>query len=385
MSPQPFAAGSFAAMIYWDNNATTPLAPEVLEEMLPYLQEQYFNPSAAYAPAKAVRRALEQAREQVAALVGADAAEIVFTSGGTEATNTALAQFGSALALATEHPATLRTRGGTTAPVLASGQADLGAWSRLLPGHDGVSFAWANHETGVIQPVAEMAASAHAAGARVHVDLVQAAGKLPICLHELPIAFASLSAHKLHGPKGIGALYVRCGTEWEPTHTGGLQEDGRRAGTENVAGIVGFGKAAELALAAAGQYAALAALRDLFVQRLAEAGLNPVVHGAGSPRLPHVANLRIPGVAAQSLSLLLEPAGLICSTGSACTSAEPEPSHVLRAMGLPDAQVREALRFSLSRFTTVAEVEEAAALVVGAVAKVRAVQSALTGPVMVYR
>ncbi len=372
-------------MIYWDNNATTPLAPEVLEAMLPYLQGQYFNPSAAYAPAKAVRRALEEAREQVAALVGADASEIIFTSGGTEATNTALAQFRSTLALASEHPATLRTMEGDVAPVLPNGQADLAAWGRLLPGHDGASFAWANHETGVIQPAQALAEAAHEAGARVHADLVQAAGKMPIRLHELPLAFASLSAHKLHGPKGIGALYLHCGTEWRPTHRGGLQEDGRRAGTENVAGIVGFGKAAELALAAAEQYAALAALRDRFVQALAEAGLSPVVHGAASPRLPHVVNLRIPGVTAQSLSLLLEPAGLLCSTGSACTSAEPEPSHVLRSMGLPDAQVRESLRFSLSRYTSAAEVEEAASLVLAAVRKLRAVQSAHTGPVMVYR
>ncbi len=372
-------------MIYWDNNATTPLAPEVLEAMLPYLRGQYFNPSAAYAPAKAVRRALEQAREQVAALVGADAGEIIFTSGGTEATNTALAQFQRTLALSIEHPATLRSLSGEVAPVLPSGLADLAAWRSLLPGHDGASFTWANHETGVIQPVHELAEAACEAGARVHVDLVQAAGKLPICLHDEPISFASLSAHKLHGPKGIGALYVRCGTEWQPTHTGGAQEDGRRAGTENVAGIIGFGKAAQLALAAAEQYAALASLRDRFVQRLTEAGLNPVVNGANAARLPHVVNLRLPGITAQSLSLLLEPAGLLCSTGSACTSAEPEPSHVLRAMGLPDAQVRESLRFSLSRYTTAAEVEEAAALVIAAARKLRAVQSSITGPVMVYR
>ncbi len=372
-------------MIYWDNNATTPLAPEVLEAMLPYLQGQYFNPSAAYAPARAVRRALETAREQVAALIGADASEIIFTSGGTEATNTALAQSRRTLTLATEHPATLRSRTGETAPVCPNGQADLAAWSRLLPGHDGASFAWANHETGVIQPAQQLAETAHEAGARVHADLVQAAGKLPLELHRLPIAFASLSAHKLHGPKGIGALYVRCGTEWAPTHTGGAQEDGRRAGTENVAGIIGFGKAAELARAAAEQYAALATLRNLFVQRLAEAGLNPAMNGAGAPLLPHVVNLRLPGITAQSLSLLLEPAGLICSTGSACTSAEPEPSHVLRAMGLPDARVRESLRFSLNRYTTETEVEEAAALVIAAARKVRAVQSSITGPVMVYR
>ncbi len=372
-------------MIYWDNNATTPLAPEVLEAMLPYLQGQYFNPSASYAPAKAVRRALEQAREQVAALVGAEAGEIIFTSGGTEATNTALAQFCHGLALATEHPATLRSLAGGVSPVHSDGRADLAAWRALLPGHDGASFAWANHETGVIQPVQSLAEAAQEAGACVHVDLVQAAGKLPVCLHEHPISFASLSAHKLHGPKGIGALYVRSGAAWQPLQRGGMQEGGHRAGTENVAGIIGFGKAAELALAAAGQYAALAARRDRFVQLLDEAGLAPVVNGAGAPCLPHVVNLRLPGITAQSLSLLLEPAGLLCSTGSACTSAEPEPSHVLRAMGLPDAQVRESLRFSLNRYTTVAEVEEAAALVIAAVRELRAVQSPLTGAVMVYR
>ncbi len=373
-------------MIYWDNNATTPLAADVLEAMLPYLREQYFNPSAAYAPARAVRRALDVAREQVAALIGAEADEIIFTSGGTESTNTALAQFERTLALATEHPATLRTlSSGTTAPVLPDGQADLAAWRQLLPGHDGASFAWANHETGVIQPVQALAEAAHEAGARVHVDMVQAAGKLPLSVAQIPVDFASLSAHKLHGPKGIGALYLRRGTEWSPTHKGGLQELGRRAGTEHVAGIIGFGKAAQLARDAAAQYVALASLRERFVQRLEEAGLTPVINGEASPRLPHVLNLRIPGVTAQSLSLLLEPAGLLCSTGSACTSAEPEPSHVLRAMGLPDALVRESLRFSLNRFTTVDEVETAAGLVIEAVRRVRAVQSPLTGPVMVYR
>ncbi len=385
MSLQLCLQAHFFTMIYWDNNATTPLAPEVLEAMLPYLKEQYFNPSAAYAPAKAVRRALEQAREQVAALVGAEPSEIIFTSGGTEATNTALAQFARTLTLATEHPATLRSAAGDTAPVLPDGRADLPAWGRLLPGHDGASFAWANHETGVLQPVPELAAAAQAAGARVHVDLVQAAGKLPIALHEVPVSFASLSAHKLHGPKGIGALYVRRGSAWTPTQRGGGQEGGLRAGTENVAGIIGFGRAAELALAAAEQYAALSSLRDRFVSLLAGAGLAPVVNGGAAPRLPHVVNLRIPGMTAESLFHLLEPAGLLCSTGSACTSAEPEPSHVLRAMGLPDAQVRESLRFSLSRFATEAEVEEAAALVIAAVRRLRAVQSSLTGPVMVYR
>lgn len=372
-------------MIYWDNNATTPVAPEVLEAMLPYLKESFFNPSAAYGAAKVVRRALENARGQVAALLGAEPDEIVFTSGGTEATNTALFQFTRALALATEHPATLRTLRGEAAPVLSNGQADLPAWKELLPGHDGVSFAWANHETGVIQPVRSLCAAAVEAGARVHVDIVQAAAKVPLSLHDYPIAFASISAHKFHGPKGIGALYVRRGTEWRPYLTGGRQEDARRAGTENVAGIVGFGKAAELAHAAADQYARLEAKRGCFLQALADAGIPYVVNGAAAPRLPHVLNFRVPGCKAQSLSLLLEPAGLICSTGSACTSAEPEPSHVLKAMGLPDGQIRESLRLSLNRYTTDEEVDKAAALFIAAVRKLQSVQSSHTGPVMVYR
>lgn len=372
-------------MIYWDNNATTALAPEVLEAMLPYLKGCFFNPSASYGAAKAVRRALEDAREQVAALVGAAPDEIVFTSGGTEATNTALSQFSHGLALATEHPATLRTLRGEVSPVLSNGQADLLAWKELLPGHDGVSFAWANHETGVIQPVRSLCAAAADAGARVHVDMVQAAAKAPISVHDVPISFASLSAHKFHGPKGIGALYVRRGVEWRPLLTGGGQEDARRAGTENVAGIIGFGKAAEMARAAADAYAGLASKRERFEQALHRAGIPYVVNGGTAPRLPHVLNLRVPGCSAQSLSLLLEPAGLVCSTGSACTSANPEPSHVLKAMGLADGQVRESLRFSMSRYTTDDEVDEAAALFIAAVRKVQSVQSCHTGPVMVYR
>lgn len=372
-------------MIYWDNNATTPLAPEVLEAMMPFLRELFYNPSSASRAARRVRAAVEGARERVAALVGADASEVVFTSGGTESTNTALAQFDSVLMLATEHPATLRTGRGDVCPVLHDGRADAEAWRRLLPGHDGVSFAWANHETGVIQPVELLCEAAREAGARVHVDVVQAAGKVPLSLHEAGVDFASMSAHKIHGPKGIGALFIRRGAECHPLLTGGSQEDYRRAGTENVPGIVGFGKAAELALEARELYAALAERRDLFVRLLREAGLDPVVNGEGAPRLPHVCNVRFPGLKAEGLSLLLEPAGLLCSTGSACTSAEPHPSHVLLAMGLSDAQVRESLRFSMCRYTTVEEVQEAARIVVEAVRKLRSVQSAATGPVLVYR
>ncbi|MBR1978015.1 MAG: cysteine desulfurase [Akkermansia sp.] len=372
-------------MIYWDNNATTPIAPEVLEAMLPFLREQYFNPSAAYHAAKSVRRAIDQAREQVAALVGAEPDEIIFTSGGTEATNTALAQFSTALTLATEHPATLRTIRGTACPVLSNGVVDLPEWKEHVQNCDGASFAWANHETGVLQPIKSMCAAAEDTGARVHVDVVQAAGKMPIHLHEYPIHFASLSAHKLHGPKGVGALYVRRGTEWRPTHTGGAQEDYRRAGTENVPGIIGFGKAAELARAAAETYAGLAELRTRFLARLQDAGIDYVVNGASANRLPHVLNMRVPGCSAESLFLLLEPAGLLCSAGSACTSAEPHPSHVLKAMGLADKEIRESLRFSMSRYTSAEEVDAAADIFVRVVQKLRSVQSASTGPVMVYR
>lgn len=372
-------------MIYWDNNATTPVASEVVEAMLPYLKEQFFNPSASYSAARNVRRAIENARDQVAAMLGVESGEVVFTSGATEATNTALAQFQRTLVLATEHPATGRTAQGTICPVLSNGMVDLLAWKENLPGHDGASFAWANHETGVIQPVCSMSNAAREAGASVHLDIVQAAGKIPLNLHEVPVDFASLSAHKLHGPKGIGALYIRKGVEWKPWVTGGAQEDYRRAGTENVPGIIGFGKAAELAKKASETYVRLASLRDAFEQKLREAGLAIIVNGGTAPRLPHVSNLRIPGISAQSLSLLLEPAGLICSTGSACTSAEPHPSHVLQAMGIPDAAIRESLRFSLNRYTTAQEVEEAVRIIVEAVKKIRSVQSASTGPVMVYR
>lgn len=372
-------------MIYWDNNATTQPASEVVQAMLPYLTERFYNPSAAYGRAKAVRSAVAEARARVAALIGAEPEEIVFTSGGTEATNAALAQFTHTLLPATEHPATLRTARGDVAPVMVNGQIDMAQWRELLPGHDGVSFAWANHETGVIQPVRSLSRAARDAGARVHVDLVQAAGKVPVRVHESDIDFASLSAHKLHGPKGVGALYIRRGVEWHPYLTGGSQEDYRRAGTENVPGIIGFGKAAQLALAAAETYAGLSSMRARFVSTLRGAGVDVVETGANAPRLPHVLNMRVPGLKAESLMLLLEPLGLICSAGSACTSAEPQPSHVLAAMGLADGEIRESLRLSMSRYTTTEEVDAAAGIFLEAVRKLRSVQSSMTGPVVVYR
>ena len=374
-------------MIYWDNNATTPLLPQVAEAMQPFWTEQFFNPSAAYPQAKAVRRAVERAREQVAALIGADPAEVFFTSGGTESTNTALAQFSSVLALATDHPATLRCveSRGSLCPVQSSGEADLHAWSELLPRHGGASFALANHETGVIQSVAKLCAAAEQAGVRVHIDAVQAAGKISLNLHELPaVDYASVSAHKLHGPKGVGALFVRTGAPMRPLLLGGGQEDTRRSGTLNVPGIVGFGAAAELALQQMEQTARAARHREIFLSALQQAGISAVQNGAGAPRLPHVLNLRVPGCTAESLSLLLEPAGFICAAGSACTSASPHPSHVLLAMGLSPTETRESLRLSWSRFTTDDECAAASELFIACVQKLQSVQSHLTGKVDVY-
>lgn len=378
-------------MIYWDNNATTPLAPEVLEAMMPSLTTDFYNPSASYGPARLMRKAIEQARETVAALIGAHPDEIVFTSGGTEATNTALANLAplgtdTIVTLATEHPATLRSiPQAVLSPVTADGLADTAAWANNLQDKTGATFAWANHETGVVQPVERLAAAAHDAGAELHLDLVQAAGKIPVSLHNLPVRFASLSAHKIHGPKGIGALYVRRGTAWTPLLHGGGQENDHRSGTENVPGIIGFGKAAELALHALERRDAIAALRDRFERELKTAGYTVTVHGENAPRLPHVSNLRLAECTAESLTLLLEPAGLLCSSGSACTSSDPHrrcPWPSGRGTG---ADIRRSLRFSLSRYTTENDVTEALRLIRTAVGKILSVQSARTGPVMVYR
>ncbi len=352
--------------------------------MLPYLKEQYYNPSAAYAPARLVRKAIDGARESVAALIGAHADEIIFTSGGTEASNTALSQFKNPLISAIEHPASLEM-GGAQVPVDTQGLIDLDVCARLLSGHDGLSFALANHELGVIQDMAALAGMAHSKGVAVHVDMVQAAGKMPIAVHDAAVHFASLSAHKLHGPKGIGALYIRRGTPWQPLMRGGHQESYHRAGTENVAGIIGFGKAAELALAAAQDYSNLADLRNRFESGLRDASLDIVVHGEGAPRLPHVSNLRINDCSAESLTLLLEPMGLICSSGSACTSSDPKASHVLLAMGLDDKTARAALRFSMNRMTTARDVDAAIGIIAKVVERVKAAQSIFTGPVMVYK
>lgn len=381
-------------MIYWDNNATTPLAPEVYAAMEPFLKERFFNPSAGYAGARLVREAVEEARAAVAALVGASPEEIVFTSGGTEATNAAFRQMNhdgkGIVVLATDHDASLKTAvalgNAGVCPVDREGRALSEEWAALCTGKvGGVSFAWANNETGVLQDAAALSAAAQEHGLSVHLDAVQCVGKIPVCLHEMDVDFASVSAHKFHGPKGTGCLYRRSGTVLAPFIFGGGQEQGWRSGTENVPGIVGFGAAARLALRHVEERERLSRLRNMFESRLAAAVGGVTVHSGGAGRIPNTSNLAFSGCTAEALMLLLEPAGLLCSAGSACHTVQPAPSHVLTAMGASDKEVRSSLRFSLSFMTTEENVEQAVRLVAEAVRKVRGVQSSRTGPVLVYK
>lgn len=381
-------------MIYWDNNATTPLAPEVYAAMEPFLKERFFNPSAGYAGARLVREAVEEARAAVAALVGASPEEIVFTSGGTEATNAAFRQMNhegqGIVVLATDHDASLKTAvalgNAGVCPVDREGRALPEEWAALCTGKvRGVSFAWANNETGVLQDAAALSAAAREHGLSVHLDAVQCVGKIPVCLHEMDVDFASVSAHKFHGPKGTGCLYRRSGTVLAPFIFGGGQEQGWRSGTENVPGIVGFGAAARLALRHVEERARLSRLRNMFESRLAAAVGGVTVHSGGAGRIPNTSNLAFSGCTAEALMLLLEPAGLLCSAGSACHTVQPAPSHVLTAMGASDKEVRSSLRFSLSFMTTEENVEQAVRLVAEAVRKVRGIQSSRTGPVLVYK
>lgn len=388
--------GSYEGVIYWDNNATTPLDPEVYAAMEPFLKERFFNPSAGYGCARRVREAVEEARADVAALLGAFPSEIVFTSGGTEATNAAFRQMagersGGLGVLSTDHDASLKTAlalgQGRVCPVDREGRAVREEWEAVCAGGaSGVSFAWANNETGALQDAAALCSAARRHAVPVHLDMVQCAGKIPVNLHGMEVDYASISAHKFHGPKGAGCLYRRSGAPLAPSLFGGGQENGLRSGTENVPGIIGFGAAARAALRHLEEDAGrLARMRDSFESRLKAEVPGVTVHSGGMARIPNTSNLAFDGCTAEALMLLLEPAGLLCSAGSACHTLQPMPSHVLTAMGLSDEAVRSSLRFSLSFMTTEEEVEQAAALVASAVRKVRGVQSSRTGPVLVYK
>ena len=369
-----------------DANATTPLLPEVVEAMRPFWTEAFGNASSIHQQGQQARAAVERARESVAGLIGCRAAEVVFTSGGTESDNLAL--FGTLapgdhlIASSMEHSAVMQAaealagRGVEVSFLPATGQGLVepsALQAALRPNTRLVSVMLANNETGVVQPVRELAELTHAAGALFHSDAVQAAGKLAIDVKALGCDLLSISGHKMYAPQGVGALYVRRNVRLRPIFFGGNHERGRRPGTENVAGIAGLGKAAELARAwlASGEQQALAALRDRLEQGIVAQVEETGVNGAGAERVANTSNLYFDRVEAEALVIALDLKGLAVSGGSACQSGSTEPSHVLTAMGLSVARARASLRFSLSRLTTGDEVECALALVPAAVARLR--------------
>ena len=359
---------------YFDNNATTRVAPEVIEAMLPFLEEQWGNPSSAYRFGHEVAGHLDRARAKVAALIGAEPREIVFTSCGTESNNTALQgvllahpERRHVVTTAVEHSANLRfcdalVRRGyevTLVPVDGDGLVDLNRFEQALrPDTAIASVMWANNETGVLSPIAEAAAICRSKGVVFHTDAVQAAGKIPINVREIEVDLLSLSGHKLNAPKGIGALYVKRRTRLQPYLLGGHQEAGRRAGTENVPYIVGFGRAAEMALERlSGHAARLRALRDQLEAAILGGIPGTARNGAREPRLPNTSNVAFAGLDAEAILMLLDQAGICASSGSACTTGSLEPSHVLTAMGIPTRRAQGSIRFSLGTYTTQEEVD----------------------------
>jgi len=373
-------------MIYLDNNATTPIDPRVRDAMLPSLGANFGNPSSPHAAGRAAREAMEKARAQVAALLGASADSLVFTGGGTESITTAIRGALAAqpdkrhiVTSSIEHSATknlcqqLEREGCevTWLRVDGGGRPDLEEFVAALRDDTAlVSVIWANNETGVLFPVEEMARLADERRIVFHVDAVQAAGKVPIDLSRVPVHLLSLAAHKFHGPKGVGALFVRSGLGLPPLLRGGGQESGRRAGTENVPGIVGLGLAAELAmLALPVEMPRVAVLRDEFEAGVRSRFPDARFHGDPAHRLPNTTNFALPGRDAQGLLAGLDRLGVACSIGSACTSGEVDASHVLRAMGVGDDEARSSLRFSFSRMSTGAEVPAALAALEQAAAR----------------
>lgn len=361
--------------IYLDNNATTNIAPEVLQDMLPYLKEMYGNPSSMHTFGGQLHRRVEEARAKAARLIGAEPEEIIFTSCGTESDNTAIMSAAESLpqkkhiiTSRVEHPAVLNfckhlARKGyrtTFVPVDKRGQLNIDEFRKALD--DGtliVSLMYANNETGMIFPLMEIGEMLKERGILFHTDAVQAAGKIPIDLKKFPVDMLSLSGHKLHAPKGVGALYVRKGTRFSPYIIGGHQEHGRRAGTENVASIVGLGKACELAGENLyNEMTYLKALRDKLENTLLTLCPDARVNGDANNRLPNTTNLSFEYVEGEAILLRLNEFGICASSGSACTSGSLEPSHVLRAMGVPATAIHGSIRFSLSRYNTEEEIDK---------------------------
>ena len=375
--------------IYLDNNATTKVAPEVLEAMLPFYQEQYGNASSVHWFGQEAKEALDKARQQVADLIGAEANEIVFTSGGTESDNLAIrgiVEMSSAaekhlITSGIEHHAVLHTcqvlqkQGikATFVEVDAEGRIDPAEIEKAItPQTLLISVMHANNEVGTLQAVREIGEIARQHDIYIHTDAVQTVGKLPINVDELGVDLLSIAGHKLHAPKGIGALYVRKGTRLRPLFYGGGHERNRRAGTENVAQIVGLGKAAELAAEGIEARARqIQELRDHFETEVFRRIPDVFLNGSRHARLPNTTNLRFEHVESEGLVINLDLAGVACSTGSACTSGSIEPSHVLIAMGVPLEKAFGSVRFSLSRYTTREEIDAVLDFLPGIVERMR--------------
>ncbi len=360
--------------VYLDSNATTRVAPEVLEEMLPYMTERFGNPSSFHTFGSSVMEEVERARARVASLIGAEPGEVYFNSGGTEGDNTALAgaqridpSRTEVLTTAVEHPAVLEAaealrHGGCAvhvAPVDGNGLPDL-AWMEQAAGPSTaiVSMMAANNETGVIMPLEEAASIASEAGSLFHTDAVQSVGKVPVSVRDSGIDILTLSAHKLHGPKGVGAMYVRSGVELPPLVRGGHQEEGMRAGTLNVPGIVGLGRAAELAERDLREDGVrISRLLDRLERGILESCPGARIAAAGAERLPNTATVLFGTVESEAVLTLLDSKGISASSGSACSTGSKGPSYVLSAMGVPVMDANTAIRFSLSRYTTEEEID----------------------------
>jgi len=377
--------------VYFDNNATTPCAQEVVAEMLPYFTQQFGNPSSIHSIGSGVGPSIQKARAQVQALLGAaHDTEIVFTSGGTESDTTAiysairsLPDRREIITSAVEHHAVLtvceyleKHEGYKVhvIPVDGKGRLDMDAYEKALSDKVAlVSIMWANNETGTIFPIETLAQMAKPHGILFHTDAVQAVGKIPLRLSNSAVDMLSLSSHKLHGPKGIGALYLKRGIKFRPLFRGGHQERGRRAGTENTTGIVGLGKAAEMALASmADENTRVRALRDRLEREIVSLIPNSIICGDPESRLPNTSTIAFEFVEGEAILMLLSRAGIAASSGSACTSGSLEPSHVMRAMGIPFTAAHGATRFSLSRENTDADVDRVIEVMPGIIEKLRA-------------
>ncbi|MGD0884100.1 MAG: cysteine desulfurase NifS [Thermodesulfovibrionales bacterium] len=361
--------------IYLDNNATTAIAPEVLDEMIPYLKDLYGNPSSMHTFGGQLHRQVEEARRKVASLINAAPEEIIFTSCGTESDNTAIMstvesypQKRHIITTRVEHPAVLNfakhlARKGhrvTFLPVDTLGRIDMQLFSRSLDDDTAiVSIMYANNETGVIFPIPQIGEILRERNILFHTDAVQVIGKVPIDVKKLPVDLLSLSGHKLHAPKGVGALYVRKGTRFYPYMIGGHQEHGRRAGTENIASIIGLGRACDLAREnLANEIAYVSSLRDGLEKALLERCPDSRVNGEREHRLPNTTNISFDYVEGEAILLKLNEFDICASSGSACTTGALEPSHVLRAMGVPFTAIHGSIRFSLSRYNEWTEIDK---------------------------